>query len=73
MRAHPTMQSNRNKQHAPAKRFDLIVCATLLEKVPNFGHLTIASEVFQVSQLVIPNKNVLEDDQYKFISQQCKN
>lgn len=42
--------------------FDLIICATLLEKVPNFAHLTNTSEVFKASHLVIPNKNVLGDN-----------
>lgn len=47
---------------------DLVVVATLLNKVPNFAHLTRTSEIFDVSQLVIPNIKLLDDENYKTIS-----
>lgn len=50
------------------KEKDIIVIGTLLEKIPNFGHLTRISEIFGVSTLTIPNKAILEDDSFKAIS-----
>lgn len=47
---------------------DLIVVATLLEKIPNFGHLTRTSEIFGCKELVIPNKKIMQDEQYKAVS-----
>lgn len=47
---------------------DLIVVATLLDKVPNFGHLTRTCEIFGVKELVVPNKKILDDDQFLAIS-----
>ena len=47
------------------KKKDIIICASLLEKVPNFGHLTRTSEIFGVSALTIPNKSLLDDEEYK--------
>lgn len=42
--------------------------ASLLEKTPNFGHLTRTSEIFGVSALTVPNKAVLEEEGFKAIS-----
>ncbi|KAL4503236.1 hypothetical protein ABPG72_000842 [Tetrahymena utriculariae] len=50
------------------KEKDIIVVASLLEKIPNFGHLTRTSEIFGVSSLVIPNKAILEEEGFKAIS-----
>jgi hypothetical protein len=46
----------------------LIICATLLEKLPNFGHLARTSEVFSLESLVVNNKNIVDDDTFKAIS-----
>ncbi len=40
---------------------ELIVVASLLEKVPNFGHLVRTCEVFGVSALAIPDLRILQD------------
>lgn len=42
--------------------------ASLLENIPNFSHLTRTCEVFGAGGLVIPNKNILEDKDFKAIS-----
>lgn len=42
--------------------------ATLLDKIPNFGHLTRTCEIFGCRELVIPNKKILLDEQYKAVS-----
>ena len=47
---------------------DIIVVATLLEKIPNFGNLTRTCEIFGVNQLVIPNLKMLEDEGFKAVS-----
>jgi len=47
---------------------DLIIVATLLEKVPNFGHLTRTCEIFGVRELVFPSKKILDDDGYQAVS-----
>jgi tRNA G18 (ribose-2'-O)-methylase SpoU len=41
---------------------DLIVVATLLAKIPNFGHLSRTCEIFGAKELVFPSKKILEDD-----------
>jgi tRNA guanosine-2'-O-methyltransferase len=47
---------------------EFIVVASLLEKIPNFGHLFRTGEIFGINKLVIPNKNILEDKEFKGIS-----
>ncbi|CAD8053841.1 unnamed protein product [Paramecium primaurelia] len=47
---------------------DIIVVATLLEKIPNFGHLTRTCEIFGCRELVLPNKKILQDEQYQAVS-----
>jgi tRNA guanosine-2'-O-methyltransferase len=47
---------------------DLIVVASLLEKIPNFGHLTRTCEIFGVKELVFPTKKILEDESYQAVS-----
>ena len=45
-----------------------MVVATLLEKVPNFGHLTRTCEIFGAKELVFPSKKILEDETYTAVS-----
>lgn len=47
---------------------DLIVVATLIDKIPNLANLTRTCEIFGVSELIIPNKDILNDDAFKNIS-----
>ena len=46
----------------------MIVVASLLEKMPNFGHLARTSEVFSLEALVINNKNILDNENFKSVS-----
>jgi len=54
----------RNKEN----KSELIVVATLVEKLPNLANLTRTCEVFGVDQLVINNKNIMNDDTFKHIT-----
>jgi len=47
---------------------DVIVVASLLEKVPNLAHLTRTCEVFGASALVLPNRQVVADSEFKIVS-----
>jgi len=47
---------------------DIIIVATLLEKVPNFANLTRTCEIFSVAQLVVPNIKIMEDEGFKAIA-----
>lgn len=47
---------------------DIIIVATLLEKIPNFANLTRTCEIFSVCQLVVPNIKMIEDEAFKAIS-----
>jgi len=49
-------------------KMDIIVVATLLEKVPNFANLTRTCEIFSVAQLVVPNIKIMEDEGFKAIA-----
>jgi len=50
------------------KKQKLIVCAALIEKIPNLGGLARTSEIFAAEKLVIPDKNVCRMDNFKSIS-----
>jgi len=47
---------------------DLIVVASLLDKIPNIAHLTRTCEIFGCRELIIPSKKILQDEQYKAVS-----
>jgi tRNA G18 (ribose-2'-O)-methylase SpoU len=47
---------------------DMILVSSLLEKLPNIAHLTRTSEIFGVRELVVPNRKILEDEQYLAVS-----
>lgn len=46
--------------HKKKKRNDLIVVASLIEKVANMGGLSRTCEIFNASALVLPNKSVIQ-------------
>jgi hypothetical protein len=50
------------------KRQNLIICATLIDKVPNLGGLARTAEIFAADRLVIPDLNVVRMDNFKSIS-----
>jgi tRNA guanosine-2'-O-methyltransferase len=53
---------------AGKKKQDLIICATLVDKVPNLAGLARTAEIFAASTLVIPNLLVRKQDDFKTIS-----
>lgn len=53
---------------AGRKKQNLIVCASLIDKVPNLGGLARTSEIFGVDSLVIPEKKVAKMDNFKNLS-----
>lgn len=59
----------RNQKNAAGRaRQDLIICASLIDKVPNLGGLTRTAEIFAANRLVIPDKKVVKMDNFKTIS-----
>eukprot|EP00494_Astrolonche_serrata_P023813 UN24071 len=44
---------------------DFILCASLVEKIPNLGGLFRTSEVFSAHSVVIHNKKILNDKTFK--------
>ena len=50
------------------KKQKLIVCASLIDKVPNLGGLARTCEIFSAETLVIPNLLVRKQDDFKSIS-----
>ena len=55
-------------QHQKRKRFDVIVVASLLEKLPNLAGLARTCEIFNVAQLAINDMTVLKDPAFTSIS-----
>ena len=56
---------NRRQLRNRENKSELIVVATLVEKLPNLANLTRTCEVFGVDQLVISNKTILNDETFK--------
>ena len=50
------------------KRNDVIMCASLIDKIPNLGGLARTSEIMNASALVINNRAVCETDEFKGVS-----
>ena len=50
------------------KRNEIIVCASLIDKIPNLAGLARTSEIMNASCLVINNKSVMELDDFKCVS-----
>lgn len=46
------------------QRFDVIVVASLLEKIPNLGGITRTCEVFNMGAIVLSSSQILKDPQY---------
>lgn len=46
------------------RKSEIVVIASLLEKLPNLANLTRTCEIFGVRELVIPNKNILKDQNF---------
>lgn len=44
------------------------MCATLIDKIPNLGGLARTSEIMNASSLVINNRAVCENDEFRGVS-----
>merc|ERR1712238_207557 len=58
----------RARNGAGRKKQDLIVCATLIDKVPNLAGLARSTEIFSAEMLVIPDTSVCKMDNFKSVS-----
>lgn len=56
------------KNAAGRKRQQLVVCATLVDKVPNLGGLARTSEIFAADRLILPDLSVCKMDNFKGLS-----
>ena len=59
-------QKHRNRMGRPKQ--SLIVCATLIDKVPNLGGLARTSEIFAVDKLIVPDIQITKMDNFKNLS-----
>jgi tRNA guanosine-2'-O-methyltransferase len=50
------------------RKQDVVVCASLIDKVPNLGGLARTCEIFAATRLLLPNIRVLGMDMFKSIS-----
>jgi len=50
------------------KRQSLIVCASLVDKIPNLGGLSRTAEIFAADRLVIPDMSVVKTELFKSLS-----
>ena len=50
------------------KKQSLVICASLIDKIPNLGGLARTAEIFAADRLVIPDINVVRMDNFKSIS-----
>jgi hypothetical protein len=62
------MRERKLRNIAGRKRQQLIVCASLVDKVPNLGGLARTAEIFAADRLIIPDLNVCKMDNFKSIS-----
>jgi hypothetical protein len=62
------VKERRQRNAARRKKQDLIVCASLIDKVPNLGGLARTSEIFAVDRLVVPDKRVVKMDNFTSLS-----
>lgn len=49
-------------------RHEIIMCASLIDKVPNLAGLSRTAEIMNASSLIINNKCYLDSDEFKAIS-----
>jgi len=61
-------RERRLRNIAGRRKQPLIVCASLIEKVPNLGGLARTAEIFAATKLVIPDKKVTKMDNFTSLS-----
>jgi tRNA guanosine-2'-O-methyltransferase len=62
------LREKRIRNAAGHRKQQLIVCASLVDKIPNLGGLARTSEIFSANRLVIPDKAVCKMDMFKSLS-----
>ena len=50
------------------QRNEIIMCASLIDKVPNLAGLSRTAEIMNASSLIINNNNYLSSEEFKAIS-----
>ena len=63
-----TLREKRLRNVAGRRKQDLVVCASLIDKVPNLGGLTRTAEIFAAKKLIIPDLGVTKMDNFKNFS-----
>lgn len=59
------MREQRLRNVAGRRKQNLIVCASLIDKIPNLGGLARTSEIFAADRLVVPDIQVTKMDNFK--------
>jgi hypothetical protein len=62
------LREKRVRNAAGHRKQQLIVCASLVDKVPNLGGLARTAEIFSANRLVIPDMTVCKMDNFKSLS-----
>jgi tRNA guanosine-2'-O-methyltransferase len=62
------MNDRRSRNMAGRRKQRLIVCASLVDKIPNLGGLARTAEIFAAERLVLPDLNVTKMDNFKTLS-----
>eukprot|EP00980_Cylindrotheca_fusiformis_P020952 scaffold7970_cov118-Cylindrotheca_fusiformis.AAC.8 len=62
------LRQKRTRNAAGKKKQQLIVCASLVDKVPNLGGLARTAEIFAADRLVIPDMALAKMDNFKSLS-----
>ena len=63
-----TLKERRQRNVTGRKKQRLVVCASLIEKVPNLGGLARTSEIFAAEKLIIPDIGVAKMDNFRSLS-----
>ena len=63
-----TLKEKRLRNIAGRRKQKLVVCASLIDKVPNLGGLARTAEIFAAEKLIIPDLGVAKMDNFKAFS-----
>jgi tRNA guanosine-2'-O-methyltransferase len=59
------IRDQKHRNRIGRQKQNLIVCATLIDKVPNLGGLARTSEIFAVHKLIVPNIQITKMDNFR--------
>lgn len=65
---HIEINFSTNKRVIKRRRNEIILCAALIDKIPNLAGLARTSEIMNASSLVIGNAEVCQTEEFKGIS-----